>query len=171
MAESSDDREAAIEEAKTLISAGMVAELIVEVRRVAGAVLDFGAHLESTQTRTTELERRDAENESLRRRNTMLGVAALVSSSVAVIAVLVLGLVLMLGNGELQEQTDLLIECTTPTTTTDEPPHECYERGRAQTAEAVGQIVRGSIEAVICARQHADDQSIRDCVAHRLSQP
>lgn len=169
-----EERERAIDEAKHLISAGMVAELIVDIRAMASAILAFGEHLAETQNRVKVAEEQVKEIRSLRARNWIVSAAAMVLALAVAAAVTAFVLnsdrttdkltTIAEGNA-LNGQ--ILVECTTPTptsTTSSVPPHDCFERGQQATAGAIASINDTTINAAVCARLHDTPEAIRSCV-------
>ena len=100
-----------------------------------------------------------------RRQDRLLRVATLLAVGVAVLcaALAVTLVVLFRVSGDVVESVDILRECTTPSPEGER--HECYERGQAGQAEAVGSINVVTILAEQCA---ADGLPIKPCVEDRL---
>lgn len=170
------DREAALDEARTLISAGMIAELITDIRQMASAILEFAERQDRTDTRVSELA-------SLRHRNGLIAGAALALAGTLAAVVIVLGSVLIVGYSRLTDIANannrngrVLVECTTPAPTLparplnrDDAVHECYDNAQDSQGRAVGQITDSLMVAGICARLESTEEAIRACVRERLT--
>lgn len=155
---------------RTLTDAGLVAELIIEVRSLARSVATFAESLATNDRRIGELE-------DLRRRNRTLGyviAAALALLTVAIAAAVALGAVAF---DRLADVADgnaangrVLVECTTPSPPAGEAlddadsVHECFERGQQSQAAAVAAIGEDMARAAACARRHDTEELILDCV-------
>lgn len=63
----------------------------------------------------------------------------------------------------LQDQADLIIDCTTP-------GGECYQRGQEQTARVVAGLNVVSQYSVICGERTNGEQNILDCVNQEVKQ-
>ena len=171
-----EDRQRAIEEARQLITAGMVAELIVEVRHMAGSVSRFADTLAQTVATLAQTQDRVAELDSLRHRNSRFASASLLLAAGLAVVVVVLGLVLWRGNNQLTDITEasnrqgrLLVECTTPAPTNptdeDDAVHECFDAGTESQTRAVAAINDAIVRGAVCARRHATEADIQVCVA------
>lgn len=163
-------RDAAVAEARLLLDAGLVSEMISEVHELASSVKLVVVELASDRLeRTRELT-------SLRRRNAVLGASMLVS-------ILLLGLLGWLGYTRLADIAAsngttgrTLVECTTasptpPSTAVDEDDvvHECYEDGVIRTAAAIASIGADVLDAAVCARTAGDVDAITACYRQRVA--
>lgn len=161
-------RASAVEEARQLITAGMIAELITDIRQMAGAILTFADRLDVTDRSVAELH-------SLRRRNGIIAACALVLTVVLATVVIGGGVILTSIARSNQRNGRVLVECTTPSPprgssiSDDDRVHECYEQAQSNQGRAVGQIVDTLIVTGICARLEATEVAIRTCVAERSS--
>lgn len=160
----------ALEEARTLLDAGLVSELITETHRLATGVELLAERLVVNTERIDELA-------DLRRRNRTLGVVALVLAGLTVAAII---LAIIAGWIAVNRLTDIaesnatngriLVECTTPNPkpgkaiNEDDKVHECFERGQQQTGKAVASIGEDVARAAVCARQYATEAEIMSCL-------
>lgn len=158
---------------KLLADAGLVAELIGEVRSLARSVALFAESLVATDKRVDELD-------DLRTRNRNLGLAitiALAALALTVVAAIILGAVALSRLTDIAESNAangrVLIECTTPSP----PPghaldeadkvHECADRGAQAQAGALDVVADIVDDAAICARGTGDPAAITRCTKAR----
>lgn len=156
---------------RTLLDAGLVGELIVEVRSLARSVKTFAEGLAATDQRVGELE-------DLRRRNRVLGYVVAAAVTLLAAAVIVATVGGFLAFRRLADIADanaangrVLIECTTPSP----PPgaalddadvvHECAERSAAGQVAAIDAIALDVARAAFCATQHATEEAVLECLA------
>lgn len=157
------DRDTAIEEARQLITAGMIAELITDIRQISASILAFAERQDHTDRSVAELH-------SLRRRNGVIAAAALGLTIVLALVVIVGGILLTGIARDNQHNGRLLVECTTPDplpgTAVDaaDRVHECYDRAQENQARAVGAITNTLVQTGICARLQSTESAIRSCV-------
>lgn len=157
---------------KMLTDAGLVAELITEVRSLARSVATFAEALVATDKRVEELA-------DLRRRNRTLGVAitvALAALAVTVASAIVGGALAFSRLTDIAEGNAVngrvLIECTTPSPPPEQAiddadkVHECAERSAQAQAGALDTVGTIVLDAAICARSEADPSAIRACYRH-----
>lgn len=170
------ERAKALVEARQLLDAGLISELISETHRLAAGVESLADRLVVNTERINELT-------SLRNRNRTLG---LVAAGLAFITAMAVAVSIGFGAYALHRLTNIaevnrdngriLIECTTPS-----PPagqaldkqdrvHECYERGQEQQTTAVDSIGSTIVNAAICARSSGNEDEIIACVKRRQTE-
>jgi hypothetical protein len=140
---------------RLLMDAGLMAELIVDIRRLAQGVQTFADELVRTNNRVDELR-------SLRRRNGTLAIALTVSVLVALLGTWAF-------MGRLTAVSDAIVECTSPSR--GDTVHECYEDSRTRSRENVENLDRAAVDAAICAAVSFGDpnraQVVEECYEAR----
>lgn len=156
-----------------LASAGLAAELIVDIRRLVGVMDTFAAGLLATDQRVKEL----ADLRGRNRRLTVVVAVLIGLLTLAVLAAIVGGVIFVSRLTTIAEGNaangNVLVECTTPSppaTSALDPEdrvHECYERNLAAQGQAIDSIGNDMLDAAICARTEADVDRIADCFRAR----
>jgi hypothetical protein len=163
----------------TLVTAGLVAELIIDLRRIATSVETFADALVRTDERVNELA-------DLRRRNRIqavalgvLGGALLLAMVALIVAVLVYGNRLTNIAEQNRANGQALRECATPSPQAgaelddDDAVHECYEDALVRQGEAIATIVdtlRADVgDAILCAREADPAVCFRERVTARTT--
>lgn len=141
---------------KTLVTAGLITELIVDVHALARGVTVVADELVVARDNIAELR-------SLRRRN-----AGLIALAGALVATLVIGGIVgtLVFLGRLADALDtaqdtnrLIAECTSPAPTPadamdeDDLVHECYDAALAGRRDSVARLDNAAVDAAICATQ------------------
>lgn len=117
---------------------------------VLGALMESVDRLEATakQMASKEFVEAHQRQEERRRRNFALLVIAVGTCFLMMFVLLTYGLYELTDIGEAnRENTDVLVECTSPRVS-DDDPHECFEENQRRTGEIMGQIMEGVRKAV-----------------------
>lgn len=161
-----------VEQARALTTAGVVAELIGDVRDLSGAVTELDGAYRAEQALQAE---RLGRIEKARRRDLALVGITLLTGLAAVGLMVAVGV----GVGRLNDlartnerNSGILVDCTIPAAqlpdaqraAIEDLANRCYERGQAATNRAVFAIVR-------CGRIPADAPTteVEECLAHELA--
>jgi hypothetical protein len=170
---SDDDLRSGDVDPRTLVTAGLVSELIVDTHRLAGAVESLARALSTTDARVDELA-------DLRHRNRTLGVVSATLGVAIVAALIIISLFGWVGYRRLSEVATgnaatgrLLVECTTPSPPpgeerdADDAAHECYDRNVAGQGAAINAIGLDVLDAAYCARTETNPDTIAACFRAR----
>lgn len=160
----------AMQDARTLLDAGMVAELVTETHRLAVSVDNLATNLVDNNARLDELL-------DLRRRNRRLTAVIVVGAGIITVVVATLLIVVLVLVGRLSDVNDtqartgrIIAECTSPSPPAGEAldeedgVHECYEDGIRRQRANVGALNSAALDAAVCAITNAQASDPEDAI-------